>query len=317
MKLTCNWFLLLRPLLIVIPLITFGCASGGHRAPGASLADVLPGWSLNRHNDGGAAVRWGRSSNTSGAEVPDTLSGLNNGLHNGLAAPIIVFIEGDGRAWRTRSVRGTNPTPHRPVAAELAALSASLGDALYLGRPCQFFTDKELAQLPQCTPTLWADRRYSREVVTLMSAVLDEALGAQARPLILVGYSGGGAIAALLSACRSDVLGFVTVAANLDVDAWTSYHRVSPFTDAVSPVDYAAELAAIPQYHLLGSLDTTVPAVVHDAYLSAIKDSPQSKTIVIDGYDHSCCWQQSWLDQLRAALAYFNDNGKRDSVPAG
>jgi hypothetical protein len=49
-----------------------------------------------------------------------------------------------------------------------------------------------------------------------------------AQEIVLVGYSGGGAVAALVAARRTDVVRLVTVAGNLDHLAWTHLHSVPP-----------------------------------------------------------------------------------------
>jgi pimeloyl-ACP methyl ester carboxylesterase len=53
--------------------------------------------------------------------------------------------------------------------------------------------------------------------------------------LTLVGYSGGGTIAVLLAARRSDVAEVITVAANLDVGYWTQRDGLSPLTGSLDP----------------------------------------------------------------------------------
>ena len=53
-------------------------------------------------------------------------------------APLLVFLEGDGHAWRSRSEVSPDPTPDRPVALELAAQEAAAhpkANVLYLARP--------------------------------------------------------------------------------------------------------------------------------------------------------------------------------------
>ena len=96
--------------------------------------------------------------------------------------------------------------------------------SIYLGRPCYF----GLATSPNCTPAVWTHDRYSEKVVASMQAALEKYL--QLHPykhLMFVGYSGGGVLAMLLAARVPNTEKLVTIAANLDTDAWTQYHNYS------------------------------------------------------------------------------------------
>ena len=64
--------------------------------------------------------------------------------------------------------------------------------------------------------------------------------------IALAGYSGGGAMAALIAARRPDTVCLVTVAAPLDTGAWTQAIGVSPLRTSLNPLDHAARLASLP-----------------------------------------------------------------------
>jgi len=49
----------------------------------------------------------------------------------------------------------------------------------------------------------------------------------------LIGYSGGGATAALIAARRDDISRLITVAGNLDHDKWTQLHTITPLTHSL------------------------------------------------------------------------------------
>lgn len=49
---------------------------------------------------------------------------------------LVIYIEGDGLAWRTRNTPSTDPTPLEPVALRLAAADDAPSVA-WLARPCQ------------------------------------------------------------------------------------------------------------------------------------------------------------------------------------
>ncbi|WP_312981614.1 alpha/beta hydrolase [Atlantibacter sp.] len=170
--------------------------------------------------------------------------------------PVQVYIEGDGFAWVSRSRPSDDPTPRQPTGLMLAAADTS-ANVLYLARPCQFIGPPLPAN---CRATWWTDNRFSPQVVQAMNEALSQAL----RPwpdvrIELVGYSGGGAIAALIAARRDDVISLRTVAGNLDVAYVNAAHNVSAMPDALSALDVARQLANLPQIHFTGSDDTTVP----------------------------------------------------------
>ena len=143
----------------------------------------------------------------------------------GVAKPTPVRIEGDGLAWLSRSQVSADPTPMQPVALELAMRQPG-GAAAYLARPCQYVQGPDARN---CATAWWTDRRFAPEVVTASSLAIDQLkLRFSAQRLVLVGYSGGGAIAALVAAQRHDVALLVTVAGNLDTQAWTALNRITP-----------------------------------------------------------------------------------------
>lgn len=121
---------------------------------------------------------------------------------------------------------------------------------------------------------------------------LKSAFGAE--HLTLVGYSGGGAIAALLAARRNDVKQLITVAGNLDHRAWTSYHRVAPLTGSLNASDVRAQLSTIPQKHFFGLLDRVIPPRLAFDLPIELRGSDNSYLQFIQEHDHQCCWAKIW-----------------------
>lgn len=204
---------------------------------------------------------------------------------------LTVYIEGDGFAWITASQASADPTPRNPVALELA-LRHPQGAAAYLARPCQYV---EAADARNCQPAFWTDRRFSREVVEASDqavSLLKQRVGAQR--LILVGYSGGGAVAALVAARRSDVVQLVTVAGNLDHRAWTEEHHVPPLTGSLNPADEWRALLNVPQRHFVGARDGIVSRAVVEGYAARFPPAQRPQVISIPGFDHVCCWAEQW-----------------------
>lgn len=212
---------------------------------------------------------------------------------------LTVYIEGDGMAWLTASQPSDNPTPRKPVSLELA-LAHPQGAAAYLARPCQNVVE---ADWGNCAQPYWTDRRYAPEVV----AASDQAISAlkahfKAEQLILVGYSGGGAVAALVAARRPDVVRLATLAGNLDIRAWTAQHRILPLTGSLNPADEWANLQHIPQWHFVGGKDAVVSAEVVRAYIDRFPAGHRPVMQVLPGVDHACCWVAQWPALARQVL---------------
>ncbi len=242
-----------------------------------------------------------------------TLTGFVKGEGGNNTDLLVVYIEGDGRAWRNRFQISSDPTPVHPVAFELA-VSDPASMVLYLARPCQY--GKELDG-DSCQPQYWAQDRFAPEVVAAMSTAIDQVMARTgARKLALVGFSGGGAVAALLSGERADVVSLFTVAAPLDHRAWTEAHRVLPLSGSLNPVDRRAILQHIPQVHFVGGRDRIVPEEVVQGYATRIGDRSMIRVFVEEDFAHDCCWAESWpvlLERARAEIAGMG--GRRDSVP--
>lgn len=211
---------------------------------------------------------------------------------------LTVYIEGDGLAWVTRDLPSRDPTPLHPQALQLALAQPS-GNVAYLGRPCQYVN----AASTGCPQRYWTEKRFAPEVIVATNAALDH-LKQQfgARTLTLVGYSGGASVALLSAARRLDVTQVITVAGNLDHRVWTAFHRVRPLDGSLDPADESDALRTIPQVHFAGERDRTIPPSLIENYASRFK-APVPITVVLQpGFDHQCCWVQSWPKLWRQAV---------------
>ncbi len=209
---------------------------------------------------------------------------------------LTVYVEGDGFTWVTGAQPSDDPTPRNPVALEMALRHAP-GAAVYLARPCQYVAPGDARN---CREAYWTERRFAPEVV----ASADQAIGALkqrfgARQLALIGYSGGGAVAALVAARRGDVVRLITVAGNLDHRAWTAQHRVPPLEGSLNPADEWRSLQAIPQLHFVGGQDSNVSAEVVNAYASRFPPQHRPAVRVIPDFGHTCCWVERWAELMR------------------
>ncbi len=202
-----------------------------------------------------------------------------------------VYIEGDGRAYSSRYRLSDDPTPEDPVALEMA-LRDPADAVLWVARPCQYL-DVEARR--GCPSRYWAGDRYSSDVVAAIDAAIESvARWIGARRIGLVGYSGGGTVAALVAARRKDVAWLLTVGANLDHALWTRLHGVPPLRGSLNPVDFAAVLRSVPQQHYLGAHDQIVPPAVIESYLDRLGRPSHAALTIIADYDHHCCWPERW-----------------------
>lgn len=206
---------------------------------------------------------------------------------------LTVYLEGDGFAYVNARQPALDPTPIDPVSLKLAFADPGTGAVAWIGRPCQY-------TLPDhgrnCRTALWTTSRYAPEVVDSMGMAVDvlKRRSGSGR-VILVGYSGGGAIAALLAARRSDVVKIITVAANLDLEYWTRRDDLSPLAGSLDPARQSAEtLGRIPQLHFTGGRDRIVGTDVARSYLDRLSPHSAARLVEIPDFTHSCCWAKEW-----------------------
>jgi len=208
------------------------------------------------------------------------------------ADTLAVYFEGDGLSWLGRTQVSLDPTPQNPIALKMA-FQHPAGNAVYLARPCQYIgvtVDKS------CTREFWTNKRFSVDVVASASQAVSELKQRySANKLVLIGYSGGGAIAALVAARRSDVVKLVTVAGNLDHRVWTTMHHDTPLEGSLNPADEWQGLSVIPQKHYIGELDEVVGRAVAEAYISRFPADNKPELLVVPGFGHACCWAEQWL----------------------
>jgi len=202
--------------------------------------------------------------------------------------PLFLFIDGDGTPWTDGGRRvAEDPTPRRPLGLELA-LSTRYGSVLYLGRPCYL----GLAASAECHPSDWTVDRYSREVVESLAAAINGFVLAHGfHEVILVGHSGGGTLAVLVAPHVGGLRAVITIAANLDVRAWTAYHGYLPLTGSLDPTDSPPLASSVAEIVLVGSVDKNVPPTLLKAYLEG---HPTAEMWTFPGYDHRCCWEEAW-----------------------
>ena len=208
-----------------------------------------------------------------------------------------VYIEGDGVAWQWRFFISDDPTPRRGLM--LSLMGQDTGNTLYVGRPCYF----GLAVDQQCHADYWTFSRFSEKVVNSMVEVIAKRT-ADFKDVVLIGHSGGGALALLIAERLPKTVAVVTVAGNIDTDAWVGHHRYTPLYGSLNPVKRKPLPSSIRQLHLVGGQDTVMPpGLVKDW----VRRQSGAELWEIPDNSHLCCWQDQWSKVLNW-IRYGADN---------
>jgi hypothetical protein len=218
-------------------------------------------------------------------------------------ARLNVYLDHDGTPWLGQTP-AADPTPRDTLTLRLLALDTA--PALYLGRPCYL----GLRTDPECAPEFWTSARYSERVVASMAAALGRVVTSGGiSQVAFFGYSGGGTLALLLAARTPQTVAVVTVAANLDVDAWADHHGWPRLTGSLNPAR-VAHPGGILRWHYAGARDTVVPAELIRRAAPA-----GDRVVIIAGYDHVCCWAELWPSVLEDVDRQLRHRG--GAPPAG
>lgn len=202
-----------------------------------------------------------------------------------------VYLDGDGQPWITNKLVSNDPTPKNPMILEWMALDSS--PSIYLGRPCYH----GFASDPLCDSDLWTSQRYSRQVVDSLYEVLRDYLDREGfDEVVLIGFSGGGTLAMLLAEQLRETRVVITVAGNLDIDAWAQHHHYTPLDGSLNPAQRVALNADINQYHLVGRKDGNIP---FHLVQQVIGSQPNASLLIFDDFDHACCWTSIWARFLQ------------------
>lgn len=190
-----------------------------------------------------------------------------------------VYIEGDGASFDAYGRPTGDPTPRGDFMRNLAFSDPS-PNVIYLARPCQFVDDFS------CNQRFWTGARFSPFVIESEC----EAIAAlTSKPVTLIGYSGGGMVAGLLSLFCPVVptKKVITIAGNLDHLTWTRMERLTPLNESMNLADYKDQFAKVPQHHYVGSKDTVVP------YNITMQTIPErSNVTLVTGATHNKGWEE-------------------------
>lgn len=167
------------------------------------------------------------------------------------AKPFKIYIEGDGRSFK-RGRPTQDPTPKNTMFRRLAFGDTS-ANVIYLARPCQFVKD------PNCAVRHWTTARFAPEVINSLHSAVKQTAGE--REVILIGYSGGAQAAGLIAAAKPglSVTKIITLAGNLDHEAWTRAKNLPPLNESLNLSSYRKQFLQIPQRHYAGGRDKIIP----------------------------------------------------------
>lgn len=209
--------------------------------------------------------------------------------------PATLYIEGDGVPYATPDMTSLESSPTDPVGLRMAAQDGDT-NVVYLARPCQY--DQRYMGKKDCPEKYTTTHRYAPEVIAAYNQALDNIKAYHdVTGFNIVGYDGGGAIAAILAAKRDDVLTLRTVAGNLDTRATSINNNVTFLTGSMNPVDFAPQLVSKPQRHFIGKLDAVTPPVVYNSYAQALAragDASCNAVTLVDNADHMNGWTEQW-----------------------
>ena len=206
-------------------------------------------------------------------------------------AVLHVYLEGDGTPWRMQHFITSDPTPRFPMMLRLMALDQR--PAIYLGRPCY----NGFAEAEGCSPAMWTSARYSPTVVDSMAMALSrEIKRIGATRVTLFGHSGGGALALLMAARLTEIRTVVTLAGNLNIDAWTTFHGYTPLYTSLNPALQPPLAGRVRQFHLLGMRDRNIPPSLVKPWVLQQRNAFGYE---FRSYDHACCWEDLWPLLLR------------------
>lgn len=199
-----------------------------------------------------------------------------------------VFIEGDGLSWLTPYQISPNPTPTFPVAATFVRPTLQYHQ-FYLSRPCQYL----LNQNPLCHRGMWTSAVYSELQRNILNEILNQwKKRYDIKTFRLVGYSGGGVLALLIAIIRQDVDHVITVASNIDVDAWVHDQDISPLRQSLNPRQQLSQLCGRTYSFFWGGKDRVVPAHTHMNFVKGLSQCAKMRTKIIASYAHDSEWSE-------------------------
>ncbi|MGR8947429.1 MAG: alpha/beta fold hydrolase [Gammaproteobacteria bacterium] len=206
------------------------------------------------------------------------------------------YVDGDGSPWIHGKRVASDPTSRSKLILELMAADDS--PKVLVGRPCYYIAVKR--RPASCTESLWTSHRYSAQVVAAMRSVIEQQVARhKPKEVVLIGYSGGGTLATLIASEMEQAKVLITIAANLDVDAWIEKHSYSPLSRSLNRFNFPQLPPDVRQIHFVGGEDQNVPPWI----TKAVAEKQLNARVVEEGaYSHECCWPDTWASTLAKIL---------------
>jgi hypothetical protein len=204
--------------------------------------------------------------------------------------PLTIYVEGDGQAWLNRTEPSNNPTPRNPLALRLAAIDRG-PNVMYLARPCQYV---ELKTEKHCSIPYWTHKRFAKKIILSINEAINIMVKrSKAKEINLIGYSGGGAVVAMIAAKRKDISSLRTIAGYMDHVSLNHKVKVSPLIGSLDPIRAAPRLKTTPQIHYSGKQDKRVPTWVLKNFIRAVGPSKCIVLLEVNA-KHEEGWEEIW-----------------------
>ncbi|HMU68346.1 MAG TPA: hypothetical protein PKE57_14415 [Cellvibrionaceae bacterium] len=217
----------------------------------------------------------------------------------GPAQALHIYIENDGAAYLSPNQIAANPSLRANLLV-LRLMQLDNQSSLYLTRPCYGFAVN--AMPATCDARYWTSARYSQEVVHALSQAIDQAkikLNKTAAKIVLIGHSGGGSLALLITLARTDVETVVTLAGNLDTDAWVKLHGYGPLDQSLNPAHQPLLPATVQRWHFAGAADINIPPPL---IVPSCQRDRLARCEILPGVSHQTGWLEHW-PQLLARIS--------------
>lgn len=213
--------------------------------------------------------------------------------------PFVFYIEGDGFAFINKRKISPDPTPRSQMMFNLATMD-SRPNIIYIARPCQY---TPMAMNPKCNYLYWTNKRLSDDSIYSINETINKIN--HKKKFSLIGFSGGGGVAVLIASRNNITKDILTLAGNLDTENFVKIHKVSEMTGSLNPIDYAKNVKNIPQLHLSGENDTTIPPSIAGNFVD-IANSKCVKQKIIKNVSHHDGWEENWHKILTSAKITCN-----------
>jgi hypothetical protein len=220
------------------------------------------------------------------------------------AKRVVLFIEGDGAAWRDHGFKPPDdPTPKNSLSLRLALNSKHQSNLtlIYVARPCQFKSQEALAK---CSPTQWSTERYNDTQTSIVETSITLALKnvlatvGHISDLQIIGHSGGGVLGVKIAVSRlrkNQIFSkLYAISSPIDPETWLKNHRLNylPIGTYYQDLALLGEIELLDVY--LGENDRIVRPIDIKTELVWLR----KKSILVPKAKHISGWIDYWDNTL-------------------